>query len=80
MLNLEITKELVNQPLLIMFRGKNFSNEDEREVDRQCQLFYIEMEFRAKDSAHKCSEDYPSPTFKKQPIELSRKNGEGKET
>ena len=68
----EVTSRLVNEPLLIYFRSTNFTHDSLSYEVPQCQLLYIELEYRSDKNMHQCDSEYPSQTSTSSPIQISQ--------
>lgn len=71
-LELEIEKELVDEPLLIYFRGLNQTHDEDLFEPQLCTEVFIEIEFRALQNIHACETSYPEISEKKNPIVLEK--------
>ena len=69
-LSFEVQAKLVDEPLLIFFRGTNFTHDNAGQETPQCQLLYIEIEFRSDTAKHQCNSDYPAATSKSEAIHI----------
>ena len=70
-LEFEIDKELVDEPLLIYFRGVNATHDEDLYEPELCSELFIEIEFRAIQNLHACESNHPELTTVKEPITLS---------
>ena len=53
-LEFEVTSALVDEPLLVYFRGVNQTHDAGFMEDQLCAQLFIELEFRATANLHKC--------------------------
>ena len=70
-LHFDVTHKLLDEPLLIYFRSTNFTHDNSGQETPQCQLLYIEIEFRSDKNMHHCNTDYPQATPKNEAIHIS---------
>lgn len=61
-LELEVPKDLVDEPLLIYFRGVNQTHDSGSMEPQLCTQLFIEIEFRAMQSLKKCDSTLPELT------------------
>lgn len=69
-MHLEITEKMINGPLLIFFRGMNYTHDELRASENKCQTLYMELEFRSTETKHVCSSDLPVASEFKSPVKL----------
>ena len=63
---------MINEPLLIFFRGMNYTHDELRATENKCQTLFIELEFRSSQTKHVCVNDYPSALQSKSPVALDK--------
>ena len=67
----DVPSKLVDEPLLIFFRGTNFTHDSLGQETPQCQLLYIEIEFRSDAAKHSCNPDLPAATSRSEAIHIA---------
>jgi hypothetical protein len=61
----------MDEPLYLYFRGTNYTHDEGVLNDPQCQIMFIEIEFRSKDTLHACDENLTPVKAREKFIEIT---------